>query len=395
METTNVMAKSDGYFVTTTDFEKYQKLLKEMEDNTVLQYGSTNSIHLESIRGLFSSLEAASLFDPDLYIETVSDGGSNLYGTFVDDEGKTQNVLLRVCAKQSIEQFGGISGPALGRMPSELYADTLNNCFTSMAHQTRKFVALIRYGKLTALHSFSRKNEYVFMDPSKLVPIVTESLEDRFKTIRFIEGHIAHTGTSCTWSLPDAAYELNIKYQKALEDSQTYYNTSVMPGVRFDTSDTGNGSAAVRPVFQFSANRYIALTDRISVRHQKTDGEYGYEAFKTAVSRLYAKFDESMQAITDLSNISILYPENTIIRLCKRFHIAQKYGAAARDEIMRCNGGKMCTAFDVYMAMTACMEAAEEHGASRLTKNTLDDNIANIGKIRDWSDFDISGNVAW
>jgi len=383
----------DGYETFFVNEEEFQNELNEMIDNDEWYTGiPSESIQLEAIL----PVEAESIiskygFDPDLAYDTAEAEGTQLVLTSYG-----RGSLVRQCAKESLCQTAKLNGTALARMSVAAYSDTLNNGFHVA---TGNSMMLMRYGKLASLHSDGDAG-YVIMPMDCLFSETMKTARDKFGEVVFSEGYNSHSYTQAYMLLPEAQNKLMEKYQLALEEigAATQYPINFMPALRFASSDTSNACATLEPLFQVAHHRYIKLCEGVKVKHSKkvrVNDKYGLELYKEQIQDIFAKFDDAVATIQRLASITILHPENCVIRLCREFNIPAKFGEAARQEIVDVTDGGASNAHDVYMAMTAVFAEAEIKKASSFVINSLEESVARIAKIQDWSSYDIGGTVAW
>lgn len=258
-------------------------------------------------------------------------------------------------------------------------------------------LALMRYGKLSALHS-NADSGYEVMPITRLMEISMKALRDRFGTVEFEEGYNSHSLTVAKWSLPDAQSRLLSMYQKAIDaNGGSLYAMNAMPVVAFSSSDTSESSATLRPMFRLGRNgTCISFCDPIKVKHTKRGhgNKSALEDFEEQAGKLYAKFEESAELIAELASITIFNPCNCVVSLCNKFDIAKKYGEAARAEVEDISGGAPMSAHDVYLSMTEAIAEAIRLGASEQTITRLEEAVAKTLHA-DWTEHDVGGVVAW
>lgn len=372
----------------------------EMEQNSQWIPGLTaKDIRLEAIddRPIFfqDQLKLYHMTDlEDLADETAALGTSLLIYTGSYATGRSHE-LVRDTAMDGISRVAKLNGSALGRMDRALFAETMNNAF-SVARGSA--LALIRYGKLSGLHSGS-DGGYMVMPISKLLDISADSITKRFGEAVLTEGYNSHGFTRAMWELPDAQSRMVDMYQNALTDSgnPTQYALSFMPGVDFHSSDTAGSCASLDPVF-FKGGIAIHFVDGVHIKHLRRgdarDRE-GVDLFAEGAQNIFAKFEDATKVIADLATKKIYNPGNCCIRLCNRYRISPKYGQAALEEVERIAAGELfITAHDLYLAMSEVLAEAERCDASQSVVNNLEEALMKITRT-DFSKDDISGMVAW
>lgn len=382
----------DEFEMRTEYPDEFRMELKDQEDNSEWIPGiPTNEMALESVIGFEAQMaEDKYGFSPDICLETASESGSQLILAAYN-----RGELVRKCARDSIERAAGITGPALSRMKIGVYADTVNNCLNAVP-DNRTSLLLKRYEKLSSVHG-DGKNGYEIMPPTRLYDDTVEALGKRFGTPRFTGGTVSHTDVSCSWILPQAKAELIQKYKDALNraNAVSCYPINFVPGAIFRTSDTSESSAMLIPGFYFTKKRFLRFADGVSVRHSKNPDRSGCDAYREALGDIFAKFEDAAANIARLAGITVYHPENCIIRLCAKYKISPRYGDGARAEICRLTRGESCTAHDIYLAMSECLAEADYQNAGKSITEKLEESVASIAKIVDWTEFDVGGTVAW
>lgn len=331
--------------------------------------------------------------------DTAAESGTGLViytGSKIHTNGRCHE-LVRKTAIAGIERVAKLSGSALGRMPGPLYAETMNNAF-SVAQGSA--LGLIRYGKLSGLHS-GADGGYMVMPISKLLDISADSLARKFGETHMRKGYNSHSFTRALWELPDAQDKLIDLYQKAIGTSgiQSQYALNFMPGVDFHSSDTAGSCAVLDPVFFYGRNKAIHFCEGIRIKHLRRGDareKAGMELFEEGALDLFAKFQDTAKLIAELSAKKIYHAENCVIKLCKKFSISAKYGSAALEEVERIAAGEpYISAHDMYLALYEAVAEAESSEASSTVIGQIEESLMRIAKITDFSEYDVAGTVAW
>ena len=329
-------------------------------------------------------------FDVGMAMETASESeGTQLVLSYC---GK--GMLVRKCAKQSLSDTAKLNGSALTRMTPAAYSETLNYGFDVAKGNS---LLLMRYGKLASCHSDS-EGGYEIMPIPTLLDKVREMMSSRFGAAHFEEGYHSHSYMSALWTLPDAKSRLLDQYQDALDaaGSQSACQITFTPALRFSTSDTSNACATLVPVWQISNDRTLQLCEGIKVKHQRKPGEKSrMEAFSDEIQNIFAKFEESAKKVEELAQITVAYPENAVVSICKKYNIPKKYGAAALEEVKLFSNGGMLSAHDLYLAMSAIPAEAKLKNASRFTVDTMNEILVKVLQTVNWHEHDVPGTVAW
>lgn len=340
--------------------------------------------------------------DPELIEDTRSTNGMGLAINLGH-----QYALLRNTAYNGLCNAAKINGSALSNLlrKDAKVEDSIGgrvgfaeiiNIATTVAKGSA--LALMRYGKLSALHS-NADGGYEVMPISKLLEITADAIRSRFGTAKFVEGYNSHSYTSAVWTLPDAQSRLLQMYQDAIDkNGGSKYAVDFMPIVRFSSSDTSASCATLEPMFEVSRNETpIRFCDPVKIKHTKRSDKskkIGLEAFQEQSQTIYAKFEESAKKIAELSSITVMNPCNCVVSLCNKYDIGKKYGEAARAEVEAISGGAYLSAHDVYLSMTEVVAEAIRLGASDETITRMEEAVAKVLHA-DWAEHDIGGTVPW
>ena len=182
----------------------------EMEENSLwLPEITAREIRLEAIddRPLFleTQMQQYHLDNEELVEETAQFGTKLLIYTGVRSflSGSCYE-LVRDTAVSGLHRVARLNGNSLGQMTRMKYCETMNNGF-----ETSKGTALglIRYGKLSGLHS-GADGGYMTMPISSLLDITADSITRRFGNAVMAEGYNSHGFTRAMWELPDAQNRL-------------------------------------------------------------------------------------------------------------------------------------------------------------------------------------------
>lgn len=304
--------------------------------------------------------------------------------------------LIRDTAISGLHRVARLNGNSLSQMTRRKYCETMNNGF-----ETAKGTALglIRYGKLSGLHS-GAEGGYMTMPISRLLDITADTVTRRFGSAVMAGGYNSHGFTRAMWELPNAQSRLIDMYQKALISGglNSQYAVNFMPGVDFYSSDTAASAASLDPVFFKPNGTPLHFIDGVKVKHLRrgdAKDRDGLDLFAEGANSIFARFEDVTKVIAKLAGIKIHNPENCCIRLCNRYHISPKYGQAALEEISRIALGEMyISAHDLYLGMTEVLSEAERCDASQKVMTKLEESLAKIVRT-DFSEDDISGTVSW
>lgn len=325
--------------------------------------------------------------------EAASDEGSH----FIIQYGPSAWVL-RNTGISSLHNTAKLFGSAFSRMSPECAAEVLNHGLR-VAQDRSLTLMLERYGRIAALHS-DNGGGYRVMPISELLTATIRKLHERFGAVVFEGGENTHSGTLCTWSLPDKRDELLTIYEDTLDayGIQSIHSLNMMPVVQFFSSDTGNSAATAIPMFRRSNGSVVRFTDGIAVKHTRRDGApEGVPAFEQALDGLYAKFTDMTEALTKLATVRVNHPVNVLIGLSNKLGLPKKYADAAREDLERMTvGHTFVPMHDVYLSMSDIPYYAKEGGASPTTIANLEEQVAKVLHMdKEWSKYDIGGTVEW
>lgn len=376
--------------------------VSEMEECSEWIPGITaRDIRLEAIDDgplfLHEQMQMYHMDNESLFEETAQTGTQLLIYTGVGYyPGGHCYELVRDTAVGGLHRVARLNGNSLSQMTRRKYCETMNNGF-----ETAKGTALglIRYGKLSGLHS-GAEGGYMTMPISRLLDITADTITKRFGTAVMAGGYNSHGFTRAMWELPNAQSRLIDMYQKALISGglNSQYAVNFMPGVDFYSSDTAASAASLDPVFFKPNGTPLHFIDGVKVKHLRrgdAKDREGLDLFAEGADSIFARFEDVTKVIAKLAGIKIYNPENCCIRLCNRYHISPKYGQAALEEISRIALGEMyISAHDLYLGMTEVLSEAERCDASQKVMTKLEESLAKIVRT-DFSEDDISGTVSW
>lgn len=403
----NEFKYKDEWFETFGPGEENEKAMLQS-----VEHAEANSIWDENINRRDCSMKAVRYFDtfdpellkhlsiPDYVVaDTVAQNEreeATKTGMFLSIKGlKYYAVASTPNAIGSIRALVGNQGSDYGRLSLEKRAAHLTDDFEVAPG---KMMILTRYGKLRAVHS-DGENGYARMPIPELIKIVQKAIRDKFGYCSMRNSFHSNDVTRATWDLVNAQMDLTTKYQDTINaHSGSKLSPTFMPGVCFASSDTSNSAARLEPVFITDSGCILHFVDGVKVDHKKTSSTRDpMKKFEEEANNIFAKFDDIFEKLAALSDVKIYHAENAIIYLCGDCGIPAKYGESAREmAAMLAYGEPYITAHDLYLCMMKVMEAAKEAGASGLKILNLDEQLASIPKIKDWSVYDVGGGTpAW
>lgn len=334
--------------------------------------------------------------DPDLAMDTVDDTRS---GTHLLVKHQDTVWCLRDTGRNTLYTSAGQLGPANSNMvKAAAYPDLAQSMNLGLKHAKGTALLLIRYGKLSALHS-GAADGYAVMPISELLAATKQMLSRRFGRHEFIDGLNSHSYTAATWELPEVQNTLVEKYQKALSKAVSrHHSTNWMPTVRFSSSDTATSSAILMPKLRPTGDRHaFNIGKGIRVEHSiKTSGaSYGLDKFISEADGLYALFEDGAKMMEEMSRKEISNPVNCLVGISSALKLPRKYADLARDEVETfAISTPHMSALDIYLSLAQVPAYAEKAGASQTKILELEETVAKILNM-DMSDYDIGGTVSW
>ena len=122
----------------------------------------------------------------------------------------------------------------------------------------------------------------------------------------------------------------------------------IMPGIMFQSSDTGVSSVKISTILQTGKKSYIRIGSAISMDHRNNSS---IEKFKELLGGMFAKMQETVEDLDKLLNIKIKYPASTMQNVCDFLKVPKKPAAEAINMYQVTNGDQPDTAHGIFMAM--------------------------------------------
>ena len=122
----------------------------------------------------------------------------------------------------------------------------------------------------------------------------------------------------------------------------------IMPGILFQSSDTGVSSVKISTFLQTGANSYIRIGSAISMDHRNKSS---IEEFKTLLEGMFGKMQETVEDLNKLLDIKIKYPVSTMQNVCDFLKVPKKAAAEAINMYQVTIGNQPDTAHGIFMAM--------------------------------------------
>lgn len=397
-ELTKSDKRFDDYTFFTGDEALFLQEILDMENNSKWMPGIPRSaltvLPLEAPMYIQEAVQKYGL-DPDLAMDTVDDYGMGTH-LLVQYQGNVW--CLRDTGRPTLYTSAGQIGPANGNMvKAAAYPDLAKSMNLGLKYAKGNALLLLRYGKLSALHS-GASDGYCVMPISELLHITKNMLNDRFGVPEFREGFNSHSYTYAIWELPSVRDELIDKYQKALSNAVSKnHTTNWMPIVRFSTSDTATSSAILIPKLQPKNGYPFPIGKGIRVEHtiKTSGGIYGLEKFENEAQALYSLFMDGAEMMKKLGDIEVANPVNCLVGICSALKIPRRYADAAREEVdtFVINTPRM-SALDIYLTISQIPLYAKNAGASENKILELEETVVKVLTM-DFSDFDVGGVVSW
>ncbi len=254
--------------------------------------------------------------DPDLTRVTVDDASA---GTHLMVQYQGQTWCLRDTGRMTLYTSAGQIGPANGNMvKAEAYSDLAKSMNLGLKYAKGNALLLIRYGKLSALHS-GASDGYCVMPISELLAATKNALNKRFGVPQFKEGSNSHSYTSAIWELPDVQSELVNKYQQALHGRQPESQRQLdAHGSLFykrycdqQRCPDAEAEAEFRRVCLLYRQGHPGRAHDENLR-----AVYGLEKFQQEAENLYALFEDGAELMKKLGEVEIANPVNCLVGIC-------------------------------------------------------------------------------
>ena len=295
---------------------------------------------------------------------------------------------VRDCAIHTILSRAGVKGDGLKRLDRKRYARIVNMCL-----QTAKGLSLIRLsdGKVAAVHG-GDVTDYKILNMEQIFQETIFYLYKNYPGTKYIgsSGSYDHSSATAMWELSRNP-ELVDAYQSALKQygikRQVY-----APALRLSTSDVAAKSVTISQMLLCdSNNQVINLGDPIRISHS---GEADIEYFKEQLNQIYPRYKQAIENLEKLLEIPIEHPVNTMIGLINKLDIGKKIGSEAVDLFVAQSGEGPTNAHEIYYALNEVLFFAACRGSGNAQLLRLEEKLMRMLKY-DWSEFDVSGTVAW
>lgn len=374
----------DSYHSNFSDFSKmvgYHEHLTAESRWEPIDVKSIRVVPCDKDSKLFSD---HSLFEPGISKQAVEDTAKNL-GLAIKLGGK--HIPVRSTAYKSLLDRAKIGGTALSKLDRKKLSTVLNSC---LEIHTAGALLLIREEKVSACHSGDDK-DYSRMDIDQLLHGLNDKLDDKYPGHQFQFGYSDHAMTSAEYLLPNQKDDLLGVYTKELAiKGKSTMAGSIMPGIRFTTSDTGISSAKVSALL-YGLQYPIHIGGAIAVDHR---GKSKVDDFTDSLDQLFAKMGKSYGKLAELMDITLDYPVNAMTRICKKLSMPKKPATDAINLFEVTYGGGQATAHDVFVAMQEIIFNMRTEKTPEHKLLTTEENLARALWFR-WSDYDLAKAVEY
>lgn len=296
----------------TTSKDDFLKILEEKEINTTRYVVDSKNVLFRELA--FSDTKK-------LNNEAIEDTLENteLVVQFKDNDGNIIEKCLGSSAWISIKGRIKIYGGGFDDLPNELKIKILNNRFHAI---NDKITVVICYEKVRAIMS----KQYMVVPAKNVFKEAFEHSETRFGNFEFENGSVCHNFFNAAISFPEKSKDLLDVYNIPDE---------FVPGLLVETSDTGYSASRVIPrwVFKKGKQNYSMqlLAESIEMRHMGEENDIA--SLKETLPILFSKYNNTVEKLISLMNISIAHPIETTEYVCKTIKMPGKYARMAIESM--------------------------------------------------------------
>lgn len=295
---------------------------------------------------------------------------------------------VRDCAIHTILSRAGIRGDGLKRVGRKKYAEIINTCL-----KCTKGMSLIKLadGKVSAVHG-GDKTEYKILDIEELFQETILYLHSQYPGVHYVEssGTYDHSSVSAIWELSGNP-ELVQDYQEAL-NAYGIKRKVHAPALQLSTSDVAAKSVTIHQMLLCdSGPQGINLGYPIRLAHV---GDADMSKFREQLKQIYPRYQKAIRSMQKLLEIPIEHPANTMIGIINKFRLGKKIGSEAVDLFVAQNGDGPTNAHEVYYGLNELLFFAACRGKENMQLLKLEEKLMRVIQC-DWSQFDVSGTVAW
>lgn len=362
----------------------FLQFLREREEHAHWDKEPSNSLR-------FEALEEGSVITQLLRDNYVLNGKEEILTDTMENtrlllRAKEKCYPVRGCAVRTILSRACISGSALNKLDKPVLAEVLNHCM-----KKAKGDALLRIAdeKVSAVHG-GDDSDYAVLPVPELFEHTAEYLKAEFRGATYAGGWYDHTMVTALWELP-ADEKMLGSYQSALA-AHGKTADDLSPALRLTTSDVGISGANLYPMlFKGENSRMLTLGNPLKLSH-----ENGADLvqFDKKLKMIFSQYSYGLKKLTDLLEVDIQYPENTLLGVMKQITIPKKLAFPAVDLFKAQYGDGSCTAHDLYYAISEILFMLQCDGASGARIAQMEENIAKALSVK-WTEFDTSVPVNW
>lgn len=312
------------------------------------------------------------------------------------DYGKPLYLPIREeTALPSIFQRCQVFGESLRRLldTNKLFlSEVLTKCLQT--RQTILLKCLEQYGEVSALHSA----DYAPMDMVRIFKMAHTHFEDMNKAEAFEQAEWDFDFCTAEFKINNS--EISDTYKEALERNQIIGKGSpveVAMRVRLTTSDVATSGVNLTYKLLVKYGQYsvcipLTTSSNNSIKHIGNEEERfkKYERVLADTLSLY----KSNDTLLKMMNQQINNPINALMMCLKSIKVPIKYSKEIVDHFEMVNGNEACSAYEVYSGACYLLELVSEN--SRVGTDTLrtEELLCKLTK-KNFSDFDVAGNVSW
>jgi len=357
-------------FVNEGDFLKF---IRERGENSEWKRMKTSDVKVKAIDE----------DDIDINIRDVvwNDTLQNTKLVLKTEEG---NYPIRNCAIKTILERARISGPALSKVSKDIFAGILNECLN-----VAKGDALLKIAdeKITALHG-GDECDYAILEVAELFRLLTNYFQKNFPNYKYEGGSYEHSLVTAIWSFPNSS-KLIEHYKETLSKRGIPFK-SLVPALRFTTSDAGVSGANLYPMLLMNNGKGIALGSPVKLEHKN---RVTLQDFSKNLDFIYPKYMSAIADLERLLDIEIDYPLQTMSRVMKVIGIPKKIACSVLKQFEAQYGDNPCTAHDLFFGINETIFFMECNGepASKIVQ--AEENVARALKL-DWKEYDYFSRVA-
>lgn len=386
----------DDYVFSSKDRESFMEELAEIQaESTWMENVPGSDLRISSVQPI-EVVPLASKYGlkEDVLTDTASPEGTQL---LLHIDGNTD--CLRQTAYAGLLQTAvGITGPGVGRLwkrSSQIFCESLNEFLKAQGNSLKLYRCC---DKISGVFS----SNYQQMEVATLITTAETAFVDRMGEPLFEQGYTDHALSSCSWEFPDTEQELIDQYQKLLTGKLNAYGANFSPLVSMVTSNTGASAATLTPMLTAPGRAPFRVGRGVRIRHDNRQiggaTGCGMEAFKQQAGEMFTLFTDGIEAMSRMADHWIKNPQNAFIAACNWAfgeRLPRKLASNALEDFMTITGGNPCTMYDIFIGISDINTEAEKANLAFDRKVEISENIAKLFSHKNWSDFDLAGQVAW